>query len=356
MRQLRLTLGYFALWSPVALGFAIALASTQRMTWPQALVAGLMTALPAALLGLGVIQLCNRVPWRDSAIGAFLLVHALAAAAFASLWAASILVQIWIVAPRAELTSFLNQGLAWQLVTGVITYAVLAGASYARNALRGQAEQAVAIERAETLRLRAELNALRSRLDPHFLFNVLQTIGALVRERPDQVHAALEHLSSLLRRRIDAAGGGDESDTMSLDDELVDVREYLALESLRFAQLETVEEIDPKTLALSIPTFTLQPLVENAIRHGLATRSGGGHGRLTIRSRIDDGSWRLSVADDGAGADPARFTNGNGVGISVLRERLRLRFADRAGLAVETRPGEGCTVTVRLPVEPDETP
>jgi len=350
VRTLRLTLGYLALWSPVALGFAIALASTQRLTWPQALMAGTMTALPAAVLGLAVMRLCDRIPWRDSASAAFFVIHALAAAAYTALWAASILTQIWLVAPRAEVTGFLDQGLAWQLVTGVITYAVLAGASYARNALRRQAEQAVAIERAETLRLRAELSALRSRLDPHFLFNVLQTIGALVRERPERVHAALEHLAGLLRRRIDAAG--DESDTMSLGAELADMREYLALESLRFGQLETVEDIDPTTLPLTIPTFTLQPLVENAIRHGLATRSG--RGRLTIRSRVNGGNWQLSVEDDGAGSDPARFANGNGVGITVLRERLRLRFADRAALAVDTRPGAGCTVTVSLPIESGE--
>jgi two-component system LytT family sensor kinase len=101
-----------------------------------------------------------------------------------------------------------------------------------------------------------------------------------------------------------------------------------------------------------IPRFTLQPLVENAIRHGLAGRAGGG--RLAIRSHGNGASWSLTVSDDGVGADPARFTNGNGVGITVLRERLRLRFGERAGLAVETSRGAGCAVTVWLPFDADD--
>ncbi len=351
MTNIRRWLSYLALWSPVALGFALAIALTRHVAWPEAFVAGTMSTLPAALLGVAVIRLCQRMPWRESARLAFMVVHAVAAAAFASLWATAILSQMWMAAPRQEVESFLREGFVWQIVTGVITYAVLIGATYARGAMEREAQQARAAERAEMLRLRAEMSALRARLDPHFLFNVLQTIGALARERPDQVHAALEHLAALLRRRIDAAGG--DADDVSFATELTDARQYLALETLRFGdRLATSEDIDPATLSHMVPRFTLQPLVENAIRHGLAGRAGGG--RLAVSSRANGKSWALTVRDDGVGADPARFTKGNGVGITVLRERLRLRFGDRAGLSVDTGAGAGCAVTVRLPIDADE--
>jgi LytS/YehU family sensor histidine kinase len=114
----------------------------------------------------------------------------------------------------------------------------------------------------------------------------------------------------------------------------------------------TSEDIDPATLDRLVPRFTLQPLVENAIRHGLSERAAGG--RLAISSRGNGASWSLTVSDDGVGGDAAHFYNGNGVGITVLRERLRLRFGDRAGLAVDTGKGTGCAVTVRLPIDADE--
>ena len=351
MRTVRVALVYAALWSPVALGFALALALTDRMPWPRALVAGGMSTLPAAVLGLGVIRLCELLPWREGARAPFFLSHALAAIAFTTLWSAAIVSQMWLVAPREEVDKFLELGLAWQLVTGLITYALIAGALYARGALRREAQQTRAVERAETLRLRAELSALRARLDPHFLFNVLQTLGALAAEQPTKTHAALEHLSGLLRRRIDA--GADSDDSVSFANELADARQYLALERLRVGdRLATTEDVDPATLPLVMPKFMLQPLVENAIRHGLAPRAEGG--RLTIQTRVNGTHWTLSVIDDGTGADPSRFEGGSSVGIPVLRDRLRLRFGGDAGLAVNTAPGAGCSVTVRLPILTDD--
>jgi len=101
-----------------------------------------------------------------------------------------------------------------------------------------------------------------------------------------------------------------------------------------------------------VPRFLLQPLVENAIRHGLAGRADGGN--LAIATRRNGTGWMLSVADDGDGADAASVGSASGVGLSVLRERLRLRFGENGGAVVETSPGSGFKVTVRLPVSLDE--
>lgn len=379
MRKTRFATGYAAIWLLVAIAFAFALAMNERdMTWPRALVAGVLTALPAAILGLGVLRLCDRFPWRRTSGITLAAVHVAASVAFTTLWSASIVSGMASGAPREAVNAFVHGALAWQLVTGLITYALVAGAAYARAALRGEARQTQATERAEMLRLRAELSALRARLDPHFLFNVLQTIGALVDEQPAKVHTALEYLSALLRRRIDAAGD-DTTDGVPLAIELADMREYLALEKLRLGdRLVVTECIDPATVALMIPRFVLQPLVENSIRHGLASQAGGGtlaietrlagdasativrrgdasHGAIggearSHRDTLPHSAWTLIVRDDGGGADMARVASSNGVGLSVLRERLRLRFGSDAALQVDTSPGNGCVVTVRLPV------
>jgi len=342
---------YIALWSLVALGFALALALTERLSWQTALGAGMGTALPAALLGLAVLALCDRVPLRRNRYTTLLVVHAAGAIAYSAIWCGAIVLEMKLGTSPDTLTNFLRLGLPWQLIMGVVVYAVIAGVAYGRSARRREEEQTRAAERAETLRLRAELGALRARLDPHFLFNVLQTIGTLADERPAQVHVALEHLASLLRRRLGAAD--EASDVAPLADELTDVRDYLALEALRYGdRLRIVEDIDPETLDQLLPRFTLQPIVENAVHHGLAARASGG--RLSISARRQGSRWTLAVADDGVGAEPARFAAGTGIGVSVVRERLRLRFGAEAEFVVTTAPGNGCRVELRLPAQIDD--
>ena len=350
MRTFRSSVAYFAAWVPVALAFSLALGVTGAVPLGYALAAGMTTTLPAALLGTQVIALCRRLPWTRGRLGVLTLTHGAAAIAFSSLWSATVAAEILGFAPKGELSGFVRDGLAWQFVIGLLTYAVIGGIAYARAALRRQEEQERIVARAETLRLRAELEALRARLDPHFLFNVLQTIGALVDEDPRQVHAALEQVAALLRRRLDAASVSDDDATLA--EELADVRDYCALERLRLgARLEVSEEVDPATLELTLPRFTLQPLVENAIRHGIAPRSASG--RLVVRAARNGGSWTLMVSDDGAGADPARAASGRGVGLSVIRERIRIRYGERATFAVRTAPGEGFTATLCIPGDSD---
>src|SRR3954470_23222358 len=114
---------YIALWSPVAIGFAFALAITDRMTWPRALASGILSALPAAILGLAVLWVCERLPWRETSLSVLIAAHCAGAIVFSSLWCAAILSEIWSGAPRDVVNGFLKEGLAWQLVTGGITYA-----------------------------------------------------------------------------------------------------------------------------------------------------------------------------------------------------------------------------------------
>jgi two-component system, LytTR family, sensor kinase len=347
MRSLRSALIYAAVWIPVALGLSFALLVSDRVPALHALGAGIFSTLPAALLGIPVIALCGRLPWPARNVPLFAMQHVLLAIGYSGLWAAAIVAEITLFAPNGTAGAFMREGVAWQFIIGLLVYAAIAGVTYLQSAVRKQEEQARLAARAEALRLQAELNALRARLDPHFLFNVLQTLGALMTERPQQAHTALELLAGLLKRRLDAAK--PDEDDATLVEELEDVREYVALERLRLgSRLEVAEQIEPSTNDLIVPRFTLQPLVENAIRHGIAPRAGPG--RLALTARRNGTSWTLEVADDGAGSSAEQLTAKAGIGLSVVRERLRLRFGTTADVGITTSPGEGCAVTLRLPV------
>lgn len=348
MHTVRSASAYAAAWIPVALAYSLSLGFAGSVPLEYSLAAGAMTALTPALLGVAVIALCRRLPITRARAVPLALIHGAAAIIFSGVWSLAIAAEIYGFAPVNNLRGFVRDGLAWQIVIGLLTYAVIAGAAYARAALRKQEEQERAMARAETLRLRAELEALRARLDPHFLFNVLQTIGALVDEDPRQLHAALEKLAALLRRRLDAGAAADDDATLA--EELADVKDYCDLERLRLgARLEVSEEISPETLQFTLPRFTLQPLVENAIRHGISPRMAPGC--LALQSKRDGKTWMLTVSDNGAGADPLRAAAAAGIGLSVLRERLRIRYGDTASFAINTAPGEGFVATLRLPVD-----
>lgn len=350
MPLLNRVIAHLALWTLIALGFAFALAFTEQLAWGAALADGFATVLPAALLALLIPSFCARVPLRRTAPLRLLAVHAIAAGVFSTLWCAAILGEMVLSTSREPLTRFARAGVPWQLVMGIVVYALSAGLAYERLARQREEEQTRAVERAETLRLRAELGALRARLDPHFLFNVLQTLGTLVDHQPTRAHIALEHLAALLRRRLAA---DDSAEFASLGEELSDVRDYLALESLRFGdRLRILEEIADDTLDFHLPRFSLQPIVENALHHGLGGRTAGGVLRITTH-RVGD-HWTLVIADDGAGADPERFVSGTGIGVSVVRERLRLRFGERMQFNVITEPGKGCCIQLVLPSVADD--
>ena len=345
-------LAYVALWSPIALGFALALALEEHLQWSLAVVAGVSIALPAAILGLGVIALARKVRDAAMSVGTAVLAHALGCAGYSLLWTASIVTELAMFQGHAVVQGFLRAGFAWQLVMGTIVYVVIAGIENMLAARLAERERHSRLEQSESLRLRAELSALRSRLDPHFLFNVLQTLGALIDDRPADAHRALDLLGELLQRRL---GISDDDDLTTLAVELVDARQYMALEALRFGErFRTREALAPETLQCLVPRFTLQPLIENALRHGIAPKASGGLLDLSSRAR-DDGSWELRISDDGVGASSECVAGRAGIGLDTVRERIRLHFGDAARVEAETAPNEGFAVTVVFPLDPDES-
>ena len=334
---------YAAAWVPFILVYALQIARSGA-DWSAALLGSALTIVPVAALGAVVLRLTIG---RLSDLGriASLLAHVGFAVVFAGTWCAIVIASIRIGAPSEVLEQFMREAVGWQFLSGLMLYAVLAGVGVAVRASRRLRAHEAAAARSEALRIRAELQALRARLDPHFLFNTLHTLMALVRSDRSRAEQALERFGDLLRYVLDV--NRDELDEVALADEWAFVRDYLALEQLRLgARLTVREALDPDSLDVAIPAFTLQPLVENAIRHGIAPLPGGG--TLTVASLLEGDTLRLEVRDDGAGTT-ASGRDAGGLGIRVVRQRLIARHGTAASVDVHGAPGAGFVAIVRLP-------
>ena len=345
MSRSRFLLAYAAAWTPIAALYALGV--SQRATAADAVVSGISAIAVAALLGLAVRGVTPVIRARARGAWQFAVAHTVLAALYAGLWTGAILLMIRLGAPEEAWRDFVDNALWFQAVTGVALYGVLAGVFAALDAGERLRDQQAIAARAEALRVRAELRALRAQLNPHFLFNTLHSITALVRSDPHAAESALERFGMLMRKVLDIHR--EQRDEVPLSEELEFVRAYLALESMRLGdRLRVVEEIEPDALECLVPPFSLQPLVENAVRHGIAPLPAGG--TLRIAASTTDDRLLLEVADDGAGADAGRVAAESGVGLQVVRQRLTARFGDGAHLNVTTAPSEGFRVRIVTPI------
>jgi sensor histidine kinase YesM len=252
------------------------------------------------------------------------------------------------------MTTGFNQALGWYIwpvLYGAMTYGVVAASFHVVRLADTRQRQAAAIQQAQTLLVASELNALRNKLNPHFLFNTLHSIIALTRKNPEAAETALFQFSDMLRYVLDTEKSGN--DRVTLEDELRFVRDYLELESLRLgARLKVDWELDEQASHIALPALSLQPLVENSIKHAFNPHSRPG--RLHIRTRLDDkaGLLAMTISDDGPGAEPAAVRGSNGLGIRTVERRLSLEYGPRGALAIETAPGSGFVVTMSIPLAP----
>lgn len=195
----------------------------------------------------------------------------------------------------------------------------------------------------------SELRALRAQLNPHFLFNALNTLGHLMQAAPDRALTTLYRLTGLLRAVLRRSNG----QFVALREELEIVEAYLAIERERFEERLTVEmDVPDDVRHVHIPPLLLQPLVENAVKHGIAPLREGG--RVTVRVRRDtadgdDGFLRLLVIDTGRGFDASQPDQRDGVGLSNIESRLRHYYGAEAALAIRDTPGGGATVELCIP-------
>jgi signal transduction histidine kinase len=192
----------------------------------------------------------------------------------------------------------------------------------------------------------ARLQALRQQLQPHFLFNTLNAIVSHVHENPDVAEEMLTQLAALLRRILGDTGGHQ----IRLSEELAVLDQYLAIHQVRFGERLTIRrDIDDTLLDCPVPSLLLQPLVENAIQHGIARMSGPGEIQIAVQR--DARALVIRVRDNGPGPDPAHLDRG-GVGLDTTRGRLEVMYEGRASLDLERDAEGGTVVHVRLPLEP----
>lgn len=195
----------------------------------------------------------------------------------------------------------------------------------------------------------AELRALKSQVNPHFLFNSLNSLRALVDEDPPRAREAVTRMANMLRYSLQSG----QQETVAFEDELRIVEDYLALEQIRHENRLTVRwdvTDDARTRALPVPPMLLQTLVENAVKYGIGTRRAGGE--IAIRARCEGGALRIRVTNPGeltAGSDPAEST---GVGLRNAAERLKLLFGERATLTLRPEPAGSVTAEVFIPLPP----
>jgi sensor histidine kinase YesM len=337
---------YSVAWLAVFIGYTQLLTQMVRLPLAIALYSSLDYTLSAAALGVAVWWTAGRFVWPDTKGVRFILLQVVFALVYSMVWHGCIIVCIGLQSSWSRAWSVSQAFFGWQFFMGLWVYGVIAGVSHALRATGRLREREAAAARAESLRMHAELQALRGQLNPHFLFNTLHTVSALMRQDPYTAESILERFAGLLRYVLDTRRL--ERDDVTLSEELSFVRDYLALEQIRLGERLVVrEDIDPEALDIALPSLSLQPLVENAIVHAVSPRAGGA--TITIRAALSGDELVVTIADDGPGGTPSAIHDARGLGLRVGRQRIETRYNGKARFTIDTAPGAGFTVTLALP-------
>ena len=315
-----------------------------------------------AFLTPGVFAISRRWPLARPHLVRRILLHLFMSLLFCVAWATCgqalrlILVrlfapQIYHTAMQAGLAQFWRgvgvEWLSWIFITlpfGVAVYLCVVGIEHATRYFVEARDREVQVARLSEQLASARFAALQSQLNPHFLFNTLNTITVLVRDN-DRAGAVsiVEHLSELLRRTLTRHGANE----VTLGEELDLVRQYVAIEQARFSdRLRPEFSVPNSLLQAALPSFSLQHLVENAIRHGIAKHPDAG--LLAINAERRDDMLVITVVNDGVSIDPAAAIP-PGHGIANTRERLRALYGDKGSLEIVPRPEGGTIAILRVP-------
>ena len=312
-------------WGDVWVGVAIEY-SMDVLFW------GLLTAV--------VLDLTRRFPIRGPQRGSSLAVHLLACALLAS---ASTIFNFWIATYTYVDGPYWPRFYFVRIHANIVSYITVLAAGHAIDVYRRYRDRELAASQLETQLARANLHALEMQVQPHFLFNTLNSISELVHQDPEAAELMIAQLGDLLRMTTDGAMRQE----VPLARELRFVGAYLAIERTRFQdRLSVKKQVDDDVLDCLVPNLILQPIVENAVRHGLSPRVAPG--TLTIAARRVDGHVRIIVRDDGRGLPPPEARRER-VGIGNTRTRLRQTYGDDYRFEIADAPGGGTVVMIEIP-------
>jgi two-component system LytT family sensor kinase len=345
----------FSLWSLFAVYMALqehytALIIGKPMAWSYTIRGEFTYAYLWALLTPLILWLARRFPVDQRGWYRVLPVH-VAACILLSAVQKSILVFLvppmspqWRVHDVASLARIILVGMDY----GVMIYGIVLLVHYALTYYAHYQEGRVRASQLETRLAQAQLRALKMQLQPHFLFNTLHSISTLVQEDPAAAEAMIARLSELLRLSLENNG----VQQVPLSKELEFIESYLGIEQIRFEdRMQVSFDIEPQTLDAQVPNLILQPLVENAVHHGI----GGGMGnRIEIRSRHAEGKLILQVLDNGPGlGDPhASVQPGKGLGLANTRARLETLYGKAHDFVVRSASNGGVEAAILIPFEP----
>lgn len=336
-------------WTCIGVLFALPMLG-HRAGWHTPVLASLGQWWAWGLLTPAIIALDRRLPFTSAQIARRLAAQAglgvLAATLHEYLQAA--LAALLGVAPWSRLADVLamNGASAGGILWALLVYCVIVGGWWTYQSHQWQIDSELRMERMERNYTEARLNALRLQLDPHFLFNALNTISAQVQAEPKLARQMIEHLGDLLRLSLDPKS----RDEIALADELAFLDLYLAIQKIRFGdKLRVTLDIGADVGSAAVPSLFIQPLVENAIRHGMSHRAAGG--AITITAARHNGMLHMAVRDDGDGLAADWPGAQTGLGLRLTRERLAgFHPPGATELTIANHPDGGVLVALRLPL------
>jgi two-component system, LytTR family, sensor histidine kinase AlgZ len=335
LSQIRRLALYLLVWIPLAALVAYLMRALAGLTWQEATAMSLPLCFFYAFVCLSAWYPCRATPFDRSTIGRLAQVHVLGAAIAASLWVLAAEIVARGLAETSyfpDFTSRLSRVIPLLLGLGVLFYLLSVNFYYVLLAEQASQEAEARVLQASILAREAELKALKAQVNPHFLFNSLNSISALTSSDAPRAREMCVLLGDFLRRTL----GLGEKSAIPLEEELSLLRAFLAVEKIRFgARIQMEENVEKEALGIQIPPLLLQPLVENAVAHGIANLVEGGWIRL--EARYSGGNLSITIENNFDPDAPPRRRGG--VGLANVRQRLFARYGDRASFVVNTEGG-----------------
>ncbi|MES1258833.1 MAG: histidine kinase [Acidobacteriota bacterium] len=242
-----------------------------------------------------------------------------------------------------RLFTLAHAGDSWPVLAGlyVSTYLCITIPLKVWNSTRNEAK----LEDQQRLLMEARLEALTSQINPHFLFNTLNSISTLIRINPEQARVMVTRLARIMRQRL-----RNQEHFAPLREELDFIEDYLSIELMRFGdKLRFLKHIDPLASDMLVPSMLLQPLIENSIKHGISGKIEGG--TITLRAKRSNDRLVIEVEDDGVGIPEAELSNilGKGIGVTNVKERLKVLYNQDYRMLIDSQPGRGTRIEIELP-------
>lgn len=337
----------------ILIGFVIQIdgLSKAQFDFKLALTSEIST-VPAALMLAFIWPLTGLIERKGYKPFTIASIHVLLSLVFGIFW--HLLVSLFMrviehadyVMPDRPLSAYI-----WPFLYSLMMYGVVASIFHTVRSSEARRLQALAASQAQGLLVQAELASLRNKLNPHFLFNTLHSIIALMRKDGKAAEAALFRFSDMLRYVLDTEKTG--STHVTLEEELNFVRDYLNLEALRLGpRLHVDWSLDEAAAGYGVPALSIQPLVENSIKHAFNPRSQPGNLLIRTKLRALQSEVDITIRDDGPGAELAQVQTSGGIGVKTVERRLQLEYGKRASFRIQTAPGQGFEICVTIPLTP----